>query len=406
MKVLHVITTLNGGAGIACHRIHTALRKYGIDSEILSRDLSSVPQKNKFLEKCQGKIDYWLLKRFHHDTNPILHSTGLWGNNIVSQLNTSDADIIHLHWINLNFLSIRDIAKIQKPLVWTLHDTWAFCGTEHYPNILEQDKRYIEGYSNKNIPVTTLGIDTDQWIWKWKKFCWKKLKIYFITPSHWEAEALRQSMLLKKHPCTIIPNCLDTGLFKPLEKTALYKKFGLPENKKIILFGTQTQNNPLKGIQYLHSALNILVRKRNDLHLLTFGDTAPKEKTINVDTTNMGFIANPSELVELYNAADVFVCPSIIESFSNTTAEALSCGIPVVAFNRAGGVVDLIQHQQHGYLAVSYEIQDLANGIEWCLNAPKVVCDHARTYALQNFAEHVVAEAYHNLYKIVLRAEK
>ena len=162
----------------------------------------------------------------------------------------------------------------------------------------------------------------------------------------------------------------------------------------------------IKGIQYLHSALNILVRKRNDLHLLTFGDTAPKEKTINVDTTNMGFIANPSELVELYNAADVFVCPSIIESFSNTTAEALSCGIPVVAFNRAGGVVDLIQHQQHGYLAVSYEIQDLANGIEWCLNAPKVVCDHARTYALQNFAEHVVAEAYHNLYKIVLRAEK
>ena len=166
-------------------------------------------------------------------------------------------------------------------------------------------------------------------------------------------------MLLKKHPCTIIPNCLDTGLFKPLEKTALYKKFGLPENKKIILFGTQTQNNPLKGIQYLHSALNILVRKRNDLHLLTFGDTAPKEKTINVDTTNMGFIANPSELVELYNAADVFVCPSIIESFSNTTAEALSCGIPVVAFNRAGGVVDLIQHQQHGYLAVSYEIGNL-----------------------------------------------
>ena len=401
MKILHVTTTKNGGAGIACNRLHTAFLKYEINSEILTAD-SFRQQRNRFLQKCMGKIDYWLLKRFHHDTNPILHSTGLSGSGLVQQLNASDADIIHLHWINQNFLSIHDISGIHKPLVWTLHDSWPFCGAEHHPNILEHDQRYMEGYSNRNYPATSSGIDTDKWIWRWKKFCWKKLKINFVAPSTWEAISLKQSMLCGKYPCKIIPNCLDTELFKPLSKKALREKLQLPHDKKIVLFGAANLNDPIKGMPYFHAAVKELTDRRNDLHLLTFGSISGKEKKWGTDITHAGVIADPVKMAELYNIADVFVCPSVIENLPNTVMEAISCGVPVTAFH-VGGLPDLIRHKEYGYLATPYDIHDLAAGIEWSLNASEEAGRKARNHALQSFTEHTVISAHINLYQLILK---
>jgi len=260
----------------------------------------------------------------------------------------------------------------------------------------------MEGYSNRNYPATSSGIDTDKWIWRWKKFCWKKLKINFVAPSTWEAISLKQSMLCGKYPCKIIPNCLDTELFKPLSKKALREKLQLPHDKKIVLFGAANLNDPIKGMPYFHAAVKELTDRRNDLHLLTFGSISGNEKKWGTDITHAGVIADPVKMAELYNIADVFVCPSVIENLPNTVMEAISCGVPVTAFH-VGGLPDLIRHKEYGYLATPYDIHDLAAGIEWSLNASEEAGRKARNHALQSFTEHTVISAHINLYQLILK---
>ncbi len=404
MKVLHLATYAEGGAGIACRRISDALRKAGADSSVRFRDdFGCDPFYNRNSRRTRfiyGIYDW--MEQHRSDSNRIFKSWGILGICNAEMINSFDADIIHLHWINDRFLPLSELAKIRKPLVWTLHDSWAFCGTEHYQNLRENDHRYVGGYASANFPASSSGIDLDKWIWRWKKFCWRNLKAVFAAPSRWEAECFEHSALFRGKTCRVIPNCLDTDVFSPGDGAPVRRKLGIPSDSRVILFGAQAAAQPVKGIEFLKQTLPLLAGKHSGLHLLCYGAGKPEDFSgCGIPCTFLGPVNPPEKLAELCRAADVFVCPSLADNLPNVCVEAVSCGTPVAAF-RIGGVPETFEHERSGFAAEPYDAGSLAAGIEYCLDNHDRLSKGARDYALSRFTMESAARNYLNLYQELL----
>ena len=184
MLVLHISTSdIEGGAARASFRLNQALnnnKKLNIKSSMRvlnmrSDDKTVFTSKSK-IEKYKSKLKNIVsikIQRLQKSTNNILHSSSIFSSQILDEINSSKADIIHLHWVQGEMLSIEDMGKINKKMIWTFHDAWPFCGSEHYPNGLE-DKRYIEGYFKNNRNPCYSGIDLDKRTWERKRKCWKR----------------------------------------------------------------------------------------------------------------------------------------------------------------------------------------------------------------------------------------
>ena len=113
-------------------------------------------------------------------TNNLISLPAILPSSWIKKINESTADIVNLHWTQHEMLSISDISKINKPVVWTLHDMWGFCGAEH----ISWDDRWEKGYNKNNRPTHESGFDLNKWTWKRKIKYWKK-PIQIITPSNW-----------------------------------------------------------------------------------------------------------------------------------------------------------------------------------------------------------------------------
>ena len=164
MKVLLInYTDAGGGAAIAALRLVNALNENGIYARLgvkikktSSHYVFELPRKQPgIFTKLKRKITL----RFHNlffrfeTTNRLLHSTDFSSDTDIDWINQSEYDVLNLHWI-IDTVSIRDIAQIKKPLVWTMHDSWPCCGAEHHPNLAETDTRYKDGYLRRNKPKT------------------------------------------------------------------------------------------------------------------------------------------------------------------------------------------------------------------------------------------------------------
>lgn len=390
MKILLLnYTDSYGGAALAAYRLAHALHSTGYDVTLGVLDkqnpsplVKNISLKKTFLQKIIKKLqtlsEYPLVKNFK-TTNYISHSLNLYTNISIKDINISDYDIVHLHWINHNMISIRDIARIHKPIVWTMHDSWPFCGAEHHPNILENDTRFITGYAAINKPKTTHGFDLCKMVYKRKKKYLQNMPIHFIAPSNWEKDCLKKSALFKNHDCTVIPNIIDKKLFYPAADASSIKKlFGIPLDKKIIGFGAAndiTDPRSLKGGRYLIDTLK-KINGSNNYYLVIFGNANvgfPAE--IHIPAFYTGYISSPVILSAIYNCCDVFVCPSVIENLPNTCLEAMCCGVPVAAFN-TGGIPDIIEHKYNGYLAVPFDSEDLYRGILYIFNHLKELSEN------------------------------
>ena len=416
VKILHVnYYDKWTGSGIAVNRLHTALRRSGIDSHMLvmrkDSDDPTIHEASRFPDYTTAfltqRIAAQILK-LQHSVNPAPHSLNIFSNPVIQMIKRINPDIVHLHWIGGEMLSIQQLPQIPYPLVWTLHDSWAFCGTEHYPDVREHTPRFVEGYTRENCSLPQKGLDIARFVWECKRKYWTGLNVAFTAPSRWLSGSLSRSKLFFGRECVTIPNCIDLDVFSPVSSSEARKKWGIPVNVRVILFGAQSTDNPLKGVLFLRDAL-VKLQERNQGEkyiLLIFGKNSDDSlfQSCGFPCIQTGTIQNVKDMVSVYQASDVFVCPSLIDNLPNTVMEATACGIPTVAFH-VGGLLDLIHHRSHGYLALPYDVQDLADGIEWCLNAPAKIRRNAREYALQNFSEEIVARLFTKLYEKIWRKE-
>lgn len=393
MKVVHLSTTDFGGAYKAAARISECVKLYGVDSEVLIRSKkyeNTVGQeifKNNF-EKIFSKIKNLF--------NLILSKgeiiSDYFGTNITKYTKIKEADIIVLHWVN-SFISYRGVEQLQKmgkPIVWVMHDMWLFTGGCHID-------QFCGGYEKNCIHCPFLDLKNST-ISKcnYKRKC-KMLNdsdIVLVGPSEWIVECAKKSKITNRQEIVKISNPIDTAIFyRRNNEKLLREKFGIPQNRKVILFGAMRSNEDKnKGFQFLEQALSKLEQK--DYVIVVFGNISEiKIPNVSMEIISLGMINDENILAELYSCADVFVAPSLQESFGYTVSEALACGTPVVA-HRTTGILDQIQHKKNGYLISIRDSEGLKKGIEWCVNNRKSM----ENYLLLNNNYLVIGQQYLDLF--------
>lgn len=409
MKILHLNThDTQGGAARAAYRLHHALLDEQIDSQMLvqnktSDDCTVIGTQNK-IEKGANLLRPFLdnlpVRRYKNKTQTLFSPAWLPFSQIPKKIAQINPDIVHLHWICGGMMSVKDLAKINKPIVWSLHDMWAFTGGEHYD---EEQQHYLGQCGSSKVLGSNNNKDLSHKGWRQKYKSYSQIEdMSIIGLSHWMHQSAKQSSLLteKNHFC--LPNPIHTLVFAPYDKNEARQLLTLPPNKKIILFGAMNAtSDPRKGYSQLVQAINLI---SDDYELVIFGSSKPLEApSFSQPVHYLGHLHDDVSLRILYSAADVMVVPSLQENLSNAIMESLACGTPVVGF-AIGGNSDMIEHQINGYLAQPFEPQDLANGIDWVLNAPNYqqLCDNARDKVLTHFDSRVVAKQYIERYKDIL----
>jgi glycosyltransferase involved in cell wall biosynthesis len=369
MRVLHICySDLEGGAARAAYRLHQAQRQAGLDSHMLVLDkfsddpaVHTVSSAHRIRIKLASFISRQLL-RCQKTQNPIVHSLNIFPSGLLSSINKLEPDIVNLHWVGGEMLSVGEIARLSQPTVWTLHDMWAFCGCEHYDDE-RPSERYRHGYSTDSRHPQDHGWDLDRWNFIRKQKAWKNKRFHIVTPSRWLGECAQHSQLFAKQPLQVIPNCIDHEIYRPLSKSFAREALGLPQDKQLLLFGAMSStSDPRKGYHLLIPALQQLKAegKAEQLALVVFGASQGDATQITgIPTHYMGRLHDDISLCLLYNAADLFVAPSLQDNLPNTLVESLACGTPCVAFN-IGGMSDLIVNESMGYLCDSSDINDLA----------------------------------------------
>lgn len=431
-----------GGAAIACLRLLNTLNSLdGIEATML------VQEKKRENKNVKAIVTSWIQKKlaFERFVRERLHfklfeknkevrfafSTAVSGIDISQHPLVKEADIIHLHWANFGFLSIHSLEKLfalNKPIVWTLHDMWAFTGgchhsgdCEHYqescgnctsylkhpsPNDLSHTvwQRKSEAFGSHSLRLRSgngLGTNTQSSL---------KDTITIIGCSQWLSNRAKKSSLFKDFEVKAIPNPLDIHLFSPQEKIKSREKLGLPTDKKLILFVAAKVSVIWKGFSYFQKSLEILKANNanhEDIELVILGESeAETIQKLPFKAHALGRISDVHQIVSIYSAADVFVTSSIQENLPNTIMEAMACGTPAVGFE-VGGIPEMIesQMQPNGFLAKYKSAESLAEGINWVLFEAnqEELSKNARRKVLENYSEEVVIEKYLEVYRNLIK---
>lgn len=324
---------------------------------------------------------------------------------IDAEVDAFSPDIIHLHGIGHGFLPIGAIKRLGKPLVWTLHDSWAFTGGCHLPGGCP---RYSGNCGRCPQLNARHESDLSRWGWHRKASCWPKLNVTFIAPSCWMADCARSSSLLDAMPIEVIPNGIDTLCFSPGDRASARAVLGLAQHGLVLLYGassfTQDKN---KGFLHLKSSLSRVAANLGQkcLTIVLFGDNNYKDTKIEgIPVRSFGSVTTDEKLISLYRAADFFVLPSLQENLPNTIMEAMSCGTPCIAFD-VGGVSELVSHGENGFVAESANEHELAEGIQWMMaddDRRTKLGRQARKTIEDGFSLTEVAERHRSLYDRIL----
>jgi glycosyltransferase involved in cell wall biosynthesis len=415
LKVVHLNTyDGNGGAGRACMRLNQALLDNGIQSQVIvhykfGNDPRVKTFNNNPIQKAYTAAtiiaERLLAKRFLKPLRTPF-SFGWFGRSVIHHPDVKNADIIHLHWVNHGFLNAKhlaEIAKLNKPVVWTFHDSNAFTGGCHVRYECDHFKHECGDCPLFKVPAAN---DLSHKIWAQKNAAYQVLDFTVIAPSTWMQSSVQASSLMNGKPVQQIPNTLETTAFKPSNKKQAKEKAGLDTDKFIFLSGFMPSRKDLhKGTQYLLDSLDIL-KERLDIHagqveLVIFGNrNADDMPDFPFKTTFLGVIKDDEKLANCYAAADAFLLPSLEDNLPYTVMESLACGTPVIAFT-TGGIPDMVQHQYNGYLASYRSAESFASGMEWAINYPdkEKLQQQARQTIMDQFSEEVIAKKHIDLYR-------
>ena len=415
MRVLIVNTAeRTGGAAIAANRLLHALNHNGVEARMLVRD-----RKTDASEVVNIPPSWRLKAKFLWERGIIWLANGLskkgifqvdianTGTDITRMPEFQQADVIHLHWVNQGFLSLGNLERILasgKPVVVTLHDQWYFTGICHYSSDCEKYRTQCQ-----HCPMLKgQRMDLAQRVFDRKQAMYEGRNLTFVGCSRWMADMARQSRLTQGHTVTNIPNAIDADVFKPMDKAAARQRHHLPADKKLILFGAQRITDERKGFRFLTEACEHIAMHHPTLPkqlgvVVLGGDAQSVKEALPLPVYTVNYLSNEKEIAKLYNAADLFVTPSLQDNLPNTIVEAMACGTPCVGFN-VGGIPEMIHHQQDGYVADYCDSLDFAQGIAWCLNEQRQAAlgAAARATSLATYGETAVAQRYQAIYQQAL----
>lgn len=414
MKCLSLSTfEQQGGAARAAHSLHRQLINTGVDSHMLVQSRSSKDKRiiggegmwSRMVGTLRPYLDGFPLLLYRSRLSPPWSLAWL-SNNLDTHIADVSPELIHIHGVGHGFLSLKDIGSLPGPLIWTLHDSWVFTGGCHLPGACDRYKIDCGNCPQLNVRHEH---DLSRWEWLRKADLWPDLDVTFVAPSRWLAQCARSSSLLNSKKIEIIPNGIDTLRFIPGDRSRAREVLGISQEGQVLLYGaSQFTRDSNKGFEFLRNALSLFLgsSKLKNLTVVLFGDQRYHDTEIGgIPVRSFGTIVRDEELVLFYQAADIFVLPSLQENLPYTVMEAMACGTPCVAFD-VGGVEDLISHCENGFVATAANEHELADGVAWMLEDTDRCASlghEARKTIESGFAIDRVAERYLKLYNRVLK---
>lgn len=390
-----------GGAYIAAYRQFKALKSLGADINLVVlesfRNDKGILEENNPLFRLYNCLAPRIDSLPKLLTSPRKDKALCWvPNRTVSRIKNLNPDIVQVHSFNEGLMRIEDLAKFNKPIVWTLHDAWALGGADHLPS--DDDKRYILGFGERISGEQDL--DLDKWVFNRKLKTVAKIKdLTIVCPSSWLYKKAKESKLFSKRQLELIPNPIDTQEFSPINKVKARNKLGLPKDKILVGFGALAgSGNSNKGFDLLLKSLDHLAKKYHDeIELVVFGD---QKDQINLPFKAhfLGSIFEEAKLGQVYSSLDVFVVPSRLENLPYSAMEALACAIPVVAF-KTGGLPDLVDNE---FLAHPFDTKDLASKIDLFVSNQQCrekISKQVRKKVENNYNYKVIGKKYLALYE-------
>jgi len=408
MKVLMLSTfDQSGGAAVAANRLYVALRKLNIDVQY--RYLLKGGRMSKSVRPIFSKyLSWWSWLLFSVERVQVLftvgrkflfrYSTGRFGVRISQSPLLADVDVINLHWVSFSMISIDEIKKLalKKPIVWTLHDMWAFTGGCHYSF---DCKGYRDGCKSC-FYLKKYSLHTSRRVLSKKKNLWNDMSIDMVGVSSWITNEAMTSVVFGQARFHTIPNPIDEGIFIRGVETRE------PDTPLVILCSAIDFSDPRKGMYFLVEALKIVVQRGIAVKLQVIGKSSENDLD-DLDHEFLGLINDLQAMVACYQQADIFVLPSVQDNLPNTVMESMACGTPVVAFD-SGGVSDMVLHKSTGYLAENMDADSLAEGIEFLSDGQvrAKASENARRLVEDRFSEKVVAHQYCKVFENAIEVFK
>jgi len=407
MKILHVnYSDNNGGAAIHCSRLVEALNKNSINSSLL------VTEKNEniinTISQFDSKFDLILhkfkklfsinIKKILGAKNIYKNSISLFDTGLAKKINGLDFDVVNLNWVCNEMISLKEIKKINKPMVWTLADMWPFIGSLHYT---END---FYRFPNKKFDQKKF-FNVENWVLN-RKIKYFSKDIVIICISKWLEKLAKQSYIFRENKIYTIPCTIDSDKWKSIGKDKAKKILKFDISKKYFLFSAFngiTDNR--KGFDLLLKSLTKLDIEKNKFTIVILGNADGLDKIKKIYDYDFiifdnKFNNNNDLLITIYSACDILIVPSRLEAFGLVALEAGACSLPCVSF-KGTGVEDIIEHDHDGYLAEYLNIEDLAKGINLLNNEStrQTMSINIRNKIVKKFSYETVSSQYKDIYK-------
>ena len=425
MKILQISTyDIRGGAARATYRLHRGLRGMDQDSCMLVRYketdddfVSAVAQEQETDENAfflEVPIQEQYINAHRTDISNTLFSLPYPGYDISGSPLVQNADIINLHWVSQfqSPVTLKHIFALGKPVVWTLHDQWAFTGGCHYST-------GCGGYQSSCKECPQLANDPfslPEAILHDKEDLFQNANLTIVTPSRWMGRCARESRLFKSLRVEVIANSLETDLYSPLPKDQAKKCLEIPDDAVTFLFGAIDGTEKRKGFVELVGAMKFCLEneffkellRKDQLRLLCFGSPNDQLESMGIPVVSLGRLGTDEEIRNAYSAAEIFLLPSLEDNLPNTILESMSCDTPVVAFD-VGGVPDMVTDGVHGLLVKAFDIEQMGKAIvSLALDADKRLSmgKAGREKAISDYALDVQAGNYLKLYDDLLHQDQ